>query len=118
MFKIHTSGSYKNTTRSLEKMKNMDVSPVLDKYGRIGVERLSKATPVNTGETADSWEYDVVKTNKGYKLIFSNTHRSGEYKVVILIIHGHITTRGTWIEGNDFVTPIANELCEEIKSEL
>ena len=118
MFKFRTKGNYKKTTRDLDKMKNVDVSSTLAKYGQIGVDRLAKATPVLTGETANAWDYKVVKTKKGYKLIFTNSHKSGEYKVVILIIHGHVTKSGTWIEGNDFVTPIADQLCEEIKSDI
>lgn len=120
MFRFRTHGNYNKIKKELKIKKDIDTTYLLNKYGRIGVERLASATPVRTGLTRDSWKYTVTDTKKGQKLIFYNTNRGTdtETSVVILLIHGHVTREGGWIEGNDFVSPIIDDICEEIKTEL
>ena len=120
MIRFKTWGSYRGIKRQLKVMKDVDVTPILDKYGRIGVERLASATPVRTGQTRDSWRYRLESNRKGKKLVFYNTNKEADMTapVVILLIHGHISVEGTWIEGHDFVTEIIEELCNEIKAEI
>lgn len=120
MIRFKTWGSYRGIKRQLKVMKDIDVTPILDKYGRIGVERLKDATPVRTGLTRDSWNYRLDSSKKGKRLIFYNTNREDDMTapVVILLIHGHISVEGTWIEGHDFVSDIIEELCNEIKEEI
>lgn len=119
MLTIDSKGNYRQTINYLkDAQKDADTPSVLDKYGQIGVERLSKATPVLTGKTADSWEYDIVKTNSGYKINFYNTNQNEGYHIVILLQYGHVTSEGTWVEGNDFVSPIIKQLCDEMTEEI
>lgn len=118
--KITSKGEYKSTLRSLKQLKNgQDALSVLDKYGQIGVEYLSRATPIRTGVTADSWYYQIKENQNGvYSLEFCNSNRSDGYLVAILIKNGHVTQSGTWVEGNDFISPIINEIAEAIQSEF
>lgn len=119
MIRFDSRGDYKKTIHYLRHIEsNMDVTSVLDKYGQIGVERLSKATPVLTGKTAESWEYDIKESKNGYKINFYNTNQNNGYHIVILLQHGHVTSEGRWVEGNDFVSPVIKELCEEMTAEL
>ncbi len=118
MISFKTRGNYNKTKKHLNDLKNIDISSILDKYGRLGVRRFKDATPVRTGLTSESWDYHIEKTKHGQKLVFTNSNIQDECHVVILIRYGHVTSSGTWIEGNDFISPILNELCEEIKSEM
>lgn len=120
MIGITTRGEYTKTIRKLKHMlTNQDVASVLDKYGRIGVDRLSKATPVRTGLTADSWKYKVTKfADDTYKLEFSNTNQNDNIPIVVLLRYGHVTSTGGWVEGHDFVAPIIDELTKEIQNEF
>lgn len=120
MIGITCKGEY---TSSIKKLKNAllnrDVKYIMDKYGRIGVERLSAATPVRTGLTASSWTYRVESLNDGtYKLSFNNTNRSEGIPVVVLLRYGHVTSTGGWVEGNDFVQPIIDQLALELQEEF
>lgn len=117
---IKSKGDYRKIKRELRITKDIDVTHILDKYGRIGVERLANATPVRTGATRDSWKYRVVDSSRGKKLVFYNTNRDEDctVSVAILIVQGHVTLDGTWVSGNDFVTDIIEELCSEIKNEI
>lgn len=120
MIRIKTWGSYKKIKKELRVMKDMDVTPILYKYGQIGVKKLADATPVRSGKTRDSWEFRISPSKRGKRLIFYNTNVDDDctVSVAILLIHGHVSVEGTWIEGHDFVTDIINELCIEIKSEI
>lgn len=119
MFKLYSRGDYRQTINYLKHIDhNVDISSALDKYGQMGVERLSEATPVDSGETRDSWEYDIIQTKSGYKLNFYNTNEHDGYHIVVLIRYGHVTVDGRWIEGNDFVEPIITQLCDELQAEF
>ena len=119
MLRLSSKGDYSRTIDYLKHIdRNMDISSVLDKYGQMGVERLSEATPVESGETRDSWEYDIIKIKSGYKLNFYNTNKHEGYHIVVLLRYGHVTVNGTWIEGNDFVEPVMEQLYDELQAEF
>lgn len=102
--------------------KLMDVADgeyqLLDKYGRIGVERLAAATPVRTGLTAASWSYKVVRVSQGYELEFHNDNMAGDRPLVILIRFGHGLASGGYVPANDFVKPVINQLMSELSEEI
>lgn len=81
----------------------------LEKWGRIGVDRLKKATPVDTGETRNGWHYAITAG----RLRFYNDNAN----VVRFICYGHMSTGGTWVPGNDFVTPVIKEIQNDIRKE-
>lgn len=54
-------GDFSKTEKFLKKLRKLDLDSVLDKYGKLGVDALSKATPVDTGKTAASWDYKITK---------------------------------------------------------
>ena len=119
MLRLTSRGDYSKTLQYLKHVDhNMDIPSTLDKYGQIGVDRLSKATPVESGETANSWGYYIEDTKNGYKLCFTNTHTKNDYHIVVLIRYGHVTVGGTWVEGNDFVTPVISDLCSELRDNI
>jgi hypothetical protein len=119
MIGIFCKGEYTSTIKKLKNaMLNRDVAWIMDKYGRIGVERLSAATPVRTGLTADSWSYKVENQNEGYKLTFSNSNTSEGIPIIVFLRYGHVTSTGGWVEGNDFVKPIIDQLLVELQEEF
>ena len=101
MIRIESRGEYRKTINYLKHIdSNMDISSILDEYGKIGVERLSEATPIESGITAQSWEYSIENTKNGYKINYYNTNSNDGYHIVVLLCYGHITVDGRWIEGN------------------
>lgn len=119
MIRIDSRGNYRKTIHYLKHIdSNTNVSSVLDKYGQIGVERLSKATPVETGITAQSWGYKIEPVRRGQKIVFYNTNTNEGYHIVVLLMYGHVTQEGRWVEENDFVTPVITQLCKELQAEF
>ena len=52
-------GNFSKATRYMERIKEIFHFGLLDKYGRDGVAALSSATPVDSGNTANSWYYEI-----------------------------------------------------------
>ena len=89
----------------------------LMKYGEMGVKALMEATPVDTGKTAASWGYEIVKKDGNYSIIWTNSNLSeGESgpPVVVLLYYGHVTRQGGYVEGRDFITPAMQPVFDEI----
>ncbi len=124
-FKMGVKGKpFEKTQSYLSKIKKAIDKLNLDSYGKMGVEALQDATPKDSGESADAWDYEVVRDKNGAKLIFTNDHVVGynTVPVVILIQYGHLTKGGVYIEGRDFINPaiapiydsIANKIWKEV----
>lgn len=104
---------------------NSLIRPILDKYGKLGVEALKEATPKDTGKTADSWVYEITKDSKGnYQIIWSNTNVVDDWaNIAILLQYGHATRNGGFVKGRDYINPaiekvfqgMAKEAWEEVK---
>lgn len=97
----------------------MDPRSIMAKYGKIGVERLSIATPKDTGETAASWSYDIIQTTDGWQLVFNNSKvtRDG-VPVAILLQYGHGLKNGSYVRGIDFINPALKPVFEKMAEEL
>lgn len=60
MVTFRQKGDFSKATRFLERVKEAVGLGLLDRYGQKGVAALSAATPVDSGETAASWDYEIV----------------------------------------------------------
>jgi hypothetical protein len=114
----------KNMTAKMKKLKKAMENIDLDEYGKMGVEYLKDATPVDTGKTRNSWSYKIEKDNNGIRrLIFENSNTTSYgYSIVLLIRYGHAFKDGSWCPPNDFVSPVSEkvttELVDRINKEL
>lgn len=111
---IRVTGSFDNTKKFLLKNRSSNHKALLAKYGRLGVEALANATPVESGTTAHSWYYEIVKTNTGYRLEWKNSHMAGQVPVAILIQYGHATGNGGYVQGTDFINPAMKSVFDDL----
>lgn len=118
-FTIQIKDNLPKTTRFLKAIQSKKgillISRTLEEYGRIGCFLLSKSTPIRTGETASSWTYKVSTTSRQVSLVWYNNSMAddGKTPVVVLIINGHGTGTGGYVQANDFVKPVISPLCRE-----
>lgn len=117
MIKITHGGDFKNTEKFLKKAKGINLRSMLDKYGELGVNALSSATPVDTGVTADSWTYSVRKTRESVSIEWNNTNESNGIPIVVLIQYGHVAN-GSYVYGRDFINPAMQPIFDEIAENL
>ena len=117
MITFEQHGDFSKLTNFLEKSKNIVHVGVLDKYGREGVEALSKATPLDSGQTASSWYYEV-ENRRGYaKITFYNSNIQNGVPIAIILQYGHGTRNGGWVEGRDYINPAIQPIFYRIVDE-
>lgn len=109
-----SKGDWSKTTKFLEKASSNSVYSDLHKYGKMGVEALAAATPVDTSLTANSWDYRIVRDRRGAGIEWFNTNRAGGTNVAILIQYGHATGTGGYVHGIDFINPAMRPIFEQI----
>ena len=86
----------------------------LDEWGRIGVDALSSATPIDTGKTAGSWYYTVVNSRSGLKLTWNNKNVNEGVNIALIIQYGHVGRNGVYIEGRDYINPALRPVFDKI----
>ena len=114
MISFEQKGDFSKLNSFLEKAKEGVDLGVLNKYGKQGVELLTKATPVDTGLTASSWSYEIVRSNGSVTLNFNNTNIQNGCPIAIVLQYGHGTKEGGWVEGIDYINPVIQPLFKKI----
>lgn len=107
-------GNLKKTTKFLERTVKEDYLKNLDKYGQEGVNALSLATPVDTGKTADSWDYRIEKTGTGVNLVWTNSNVNKGVNIAIILQYGHGTRNGGYVQGRDYINPAIRPIFDKI----
>lgn len=117
---VKNRGGFKKTLDYFSKASRALRSINFEEYGKRGVEALRDATPSESGETANSWEYHVVREDHTVKLVWSNSKVIGDENVplAILLQYGHATKDGAWIEGLDYINPALRPIFEEIAKQI
>ena len=114
MISFRQKGDFSKTMQFLVKAKKGVKLSDLDKYGREGVAALASATPVDTGETANSWYYEIVHENGTISITFNNSHIQNGVPIAVLLQYGHGTGTGGWVEGRDYINPAIQPLFDKI----
>lgn len=117
--KLTSKGDYSRTVRFLEGVRRkLNVKTIFQKYGEAGVRALSEATPVDTGETASLWRYEITETNGGTTIAFHNDHVNQGVNIALILQYGHGTGTGGWVEGRDYINPAIQPLFDELADNL
>lgn len=114
MISFRQKGDFSKLTRFMERAKNAVRLGDLDKYGRAGVAALSSATPVDTGLTANSWNYEIVRKNGSVSIEFTNSNIQNGVLIAIIVQYGHATGTGGWVEGRDYINPAIQPVFDRI----
>lgn len=116
MIKLKVHGDWNDTEEFLKRAKSSnDIIQILENYGREGVVALSSATPVDTGQTASSWFYEIKKTDTGISLIFKNNNTTDTgIPIAILLQYGHGNGKGAYIQGRDYINPALQPIFDKI----
>lgn len=118
MFKATVVGSFDKTTAYLERMQSGQIFRGLDRYGSVGVNLLSNATPRDTGLAASSWGYRVTHKNGKHILDWFNTNIEHGFHVAIGIQYGHGTRGGGYVVGRDYINPAMRPLFDKIVNDI
>ena len=75
MIKVKHKGNFRNTERFFAQAPKAVKREILETYGQAGVTALASATPVDSGETAAAWGYEIVQTSGGYSILDKFSHQ-------------------------------------------
>ena len=114
MISFEHKGDFKKTLTFLERASRLSVDNVLHRYGREGVNALSQATPVDTGQTARSWNYEIENVNGSYSIYWTNSNTTSGVPIVILLQYGHGTRGGGYVQGRDLINPAIKPIFDNI----
>lgn len=114
MIVIKQSGDFKNLEKFLQKASKMDFFQNLERYAREGVSALASATPVDSGETAASWDYEIRTTKNEISIYWTNSNVNNGIPIAVLIQYGHGTKNGGYVLGRDYINPAIRPIFDKI----
>lgn len=112
---VKVKGEFKKTKNFLGNITARGYLKNLHALGRRGVAALAAATPVDTGETAISWNYEIIEEDDTIKIIWTNDNMvDNDTPLVILLQYGHGTRNGGYVVGRDFINPAIRPIFDQI----
>lgn len=118
MIEFTVKGSFANTEAYLARMKRADFFKALQRFGEQGRAALASATPMDTGLTAQSWNYRIEGRGTYTSIIWYNTHVVSGVPIAIILQYGHGTGTGGYVAGRDYINPAIRPVFEKISAEL
>lgn len=107
-------GSFKNTEKFFSGAQRLKIHNILERYARQGVDALSMSTPIDTGVTSYSWNYEVKVTKAGYSIKWTNTNIIDGVPIAIILQYGHGTKNGGYVQGVDYINPALRPIFKSI----
>ena len=107
-------GNLSKTYNFCEQLQKRMYLTLLEKYGEMGVEALSAATPVDTGKTAESWSYEIEQTDDAAYIYFNNSNVNNGVSIAIILQYGHGTRNGGYVQGRDYINPAIQPIFDNI----
>ena len=117
MIKVAHRGNFNNLEKFLNAVKGKRYLNKLDKYGQMGVEALSAATPTDTGLTASSWTYEIVQNGSTTTISWLNTNVNNGVNIALILQMGHGTGTGGYVQGRDYINPAMQPIFDQIAEE-
>lgn len=115
--RFKNTGDFEKTSKFLKSIKEKRFLKKLDVWGREGVEALSSATPVDTGVTAASWDYEIHYGKSSVELVWTNSNTNKGISIALLIQYGHGTGSGGYVQGRDYINPAMKPVFDKIAEE-
>lgn len=114
MIKVKHKGNFNHLEKFLYEMRKHKYFKVLDSVAQEGVEALRYATPVDTGETANSWRYELEYGKDFYRIVYHNDNIENGVNVAILLQYGHATGGGGYVQGTNYINEALKPVFEHI----
>lgn len=112
--KFEVSGGFTKTERFLNRMKRREYLNVLDEFGRDGVQALRNATPIDSGATAEAWDYEIKRTRDYTEIVWTNSNIKDGVPIAVILQYGHGTGTGGYVQGRDYINPAIRPIFDKI----
>lgn len=111
-------GDFKNTERFFKGVPKIKYRQILEKYAKQGVAALASATPVDSGITAGSWDYELKVSPGSYSIAWTNSNVVDGVPIAIILQYGHGTSTGGYVQGRDYINPAIQPIFDKISESL
>jgi hypothetical protein len=118
MIKFTVEGNTNNTDAFLAAMMTDDPYSKVESHAQRGVNALQAATPVDSGETAASWSYEIRQNGSGFEIVWLNHHVIAGFSVAVGLQYGHGTGSGGYVQGRDFINPALRSIFDQIANDV
>ena len=110
-------GNFNRTKKFFGRLKEIGQNGEFDKYGLAGVEALRSATPRDSGQTAESWNYNVVSKDGSVSIVWSNSNIENGVNIAVILQYGHGTRNGGYVQGRDYINPAIQPIFDQIAND-
>lgn len=107
-------GDFSKTIQYLGKTKKAVNLSMLETLAKEGVAALASATPIESGLTANSWDYEITRKDGQISINFLNTNIQNGVPIAIILQYGHGTRNGGWVQGRDYINPAIQPIFDKI----
>ncbi len=114
MIQCTVKGNFKKTRSFIKKILRLDFYSILTKYAEEGVQALSSATPIDTGRTADAWNYEIVKEKDRVSIFWTNSNMNEGVPIAVVLEYGHGTGQGGYVQGRHYISPAIQPVFDKI----
>lgn len=114
MITFKHKGNFKKTEKLLKKSFGKEWRKILEKYAQMGVENLAKATPIESGETAASWSYELIQNGSSLSIVWKNSNVNKGVNIAIILQYGHATRNGGYVRGRDYINPALRPIFDKM----
>lgn len=114
MIGISQRGSFAKTEKFLKKAFGRKYMDVLEKYAEEGMNALAANTPIDSGETATSWGYEIIQNESAISIIWENEHVEKGVNIALILQYGHGTRTGGYVQGIDYINPALKPIFDKM----
>lgn len=118
MLSFSLSGSTTKTSSFLKGLQAGNSYSGLESLAQQGVAALQSATPVESGQTAASWSYEIERSGTSIRISWVNSNNIGGVNVAVILQYGHGTGTGGYVAGRDYINPAIKPVMDQIADEV
>ena len=114
MISFTEKGNFNNLERLLKRDRQTIIRNALNRYAREGIAALASVTPIDSGETANSWSYEIKIGVNTSSITFTNSNIVDGFPVAVMLQYGHASKGGYFVEGRDYINPAIAPIFDRI----
>ena len=111
---VKQKGDFSKTEKFLNTISKKLYYRNLQKYAEQGVAALASATPIDSGTTANSWDYEIRQTKDSISIYWTNSNVNKGVPIAVIIQYGHGTRNGGYVQGRDYINPAMRPIFDKI----
>ena len=111
---VKQKGDFSKTEKFLNAINKKLYYRNLQKYAEQGVAALASATPIDSGTTANSWNYEIRQTKNSVSIYWTNSNVNKGVPIAVIIQYGHGTRNGGYVQGRDYINPAMRPIFDKI----